>query len=90
MLLTVTAIVWLGLIGGLLLTPSHIGGVNNGDFGRMMEQIDLYWLDEQLTDTSSQLATKVIEGYSYREPFHPERLTSVDPTYSLLYPSMIK
>ena len=88
-LLTVTAIVWLGLIGGLLLTPSHIGGVNNGDFGRMMEQIDLYWLDEQLTDTSSQLATKVIEGYSYREPFHPDRLTSVDPTYSLLYPSML-
>ena len=88
-LLAATAIVWLGLIGGLLLAPGHIGGVNNGDFGRMMEQLDLYWLEPQLVDTDSQLATQVIEGYSYREPFHPERLTSADPTYSLLYPSML-
>lgn len=88
-LLMVTTLVWLGMIGALLLPRSHIGGVNNGDFGRMMEQLDLYWLEPQLTDTSSQLGTKVIEGYSYREPFHPERLTSADPTYSLLYPSML-
>ncbi len=88
-LLAMTAIVWLVLIGMLLLPTSHIGGVNNGDFGRMMEQLDLYWLEPQLADPDSQLARQVIEGYSYREPFHPERLTPADPTYSLLYPSLL-
>ena len=72
-----------------LLPSSHIGGVNNGDFGRMMEQIDLYWEQPQLADESTQLSWGVIENYAYREPFHPARLTSVDPTYSLIFPSML-
>ncbi len=73
----------------LLGTESHIGGVNNGDFGRMMEQIDLYWTEDMVYDLDAQLGTQVTEDYSYREPFHPERLTPADPTYSLLFPSML-
>ena len=73
----------------LLLPARHIGGVNNGDFGRMMEQIDLYWTRELLDHSSDQLATRVVEEYDYREPFHPQRLTSADPTYSLIFPSML-
>lgn len=88
-LLALTAALWIGLSCLELLPESHIGGVNNGDFGRMMEQIDLYWTQPQLDDESTQLGTLVIEDYSYREPFHPERLTSLDPTYSLLFPSMV-
>lgn len=72
-----------------LLPAEHIGGVNNGDFGRMMEQIDLYWAQPQLDDESTQLEWGVVEDYSYREPFHPARLTSIDPTYSLIFPSML-
>lgn len=72
-----------------LLPAEHIGGVNNGDFGRMMEQIDLYWAQPQLDDESTQFEWGVVEDYSYREPFHPARLTSIDPTYSLIFPSML-
>lgn len=88
-LLALTAAVWIGIACAELLPESHIGGVNNGDFGRMMEQLDLYWTQPQLDDESTQLGTQIIEDYSYREPFHPERLTSIDPTYSLLFPSMV-
>ncbi|MDD6050134.1 MAG: hypothetical protein PUC00_02505 [Clostridiales bacterium] len=73
----------------ILLPAQHIGGVNNGDFGRMMEQIDLYWTKELLDNSSDQLASRVVEEYDYREPFHPQRLTSADPTYSLIFPSML-
>lgn len=88
-LLALTAAVWVAIACAELLPESHIGGVNNGDYGRMMEQIDLYWTQPQLDDQDSQLGTLVIEDYAYREPFHPERLTSADPTYSLIYPSMV-
>ncbi len=89
LLLGTTAALCVVLCCWQLLPQEHIGGVNNGDYGRMMEQIDLYWMPEQLSDTSTQMATQVVEDYSYREPFHPARLTSVDPTYSLLFPSML-
>lgn len=74
-----------------VLPADHVAGVNNGDFGRMMEQIDLYWMPEQLEDESTQEETYVyvIEKFDFREHFHPERLTPKDPTYSLLYPSMV-
>lgn len=85
----IVAVVCIVLCCWQLLPAAHIGGVNNGDFGRMMEQIDLYWAQPQLTDESTQLEWSVVEDYAYREPFHPERLTSADPTYSLMFPSML-
>ena len=85
----IVALVCVVLCCWQLLPAEHIGGVNNGDFGRMMEQIDLYWAQPQLDDESTQLAWGVVEDYSYREPFHPARLTSIDPTYSLIFPSML-
>lgn len=89
LLLWATAAMCVVLCCWQLLPAEHIGGVNNGDYGRMMEQIDLYWMPEQLADTSTQMSAQVVEDYSYREPFHPVRLTSADPTYSLLFPSML-
>lgn len=76
------------LVGMTLLPGVHVGGVNNGDFGRMMKQLDLYWLPEQLEHDEQQLAYAVMEHYDYLTPFHPARLTPLDPTYSLIYPSM--
>lgn len=89
MVVSLTAVACIALSCWQLLPEEHIAGVNNGDYGRMMEQIDLYWQEEQLRDTSTQMSSQVVEDYSYREPFHPERLTSLDPTYSLLFPSMV-
>ena len=92
---TRTAAVWLCAVLAIticcwiLLPAQHVGGVNNGDFGRMMEQIDLYWTKELLDNSSEQAGIWVIEAYDYREPFHPQRLTSADPTYSLIFPSML-
>ena len=85
----IVALVCVALCCWQLLPAEHIGGVNNGDFGRMMEQIDLYWAQPQLDDESTQFEWGVVEDFSYREPFHPARLTSIDPTYSLIFPSML-
>lgn len=89
MVVSLTAVACIALSCWQLLPEEHIAGVNNGDYGRMMEQIDLYWQEAQLRDTSTQMSSQVVEDYSYREPFHPERLTSLDPTYSLIFPSMV-
>ena len=51
----IVALVCVVLCCWQLLPAEHIGGVNNGDFGRMMEQIDLYWAQPQLDDESTQL-----------------------------------
>ncbi len=73
----------------MLLPEVHIGGINNGDYGRMMEQTDLYWTEDITYDLSAQMGSRVVEDYTYREPFQLKRLTPADPTYSLLYPSLI-
>lgn len=88
-LLALTAAVWVAIACAELLPESHMGGVDNGDYGRMMEQIDIDWMPEQREDYATQGSFHVIEDYAYRDPFHPERLTSIDPTYSLIYPSMV-
>ena len=88
-LLTVTCMSCVILIAWLLFSPVHVGGVNNGDFGRMMEHLDIWWSQEQLDHADTQAGQFVIEDYSYRDEFHTERLTSLDPAYSLIYPSVI-
>ncbi len=80
----------IGMCCVLLLPSSHIGGVNNGDYGRMMEQMDLFWTPErsEIELRNPYGDKRVVEEYAYREPFHPERQTSADPTYSLIFVSM--
>ena len=72
-----------------VLPDNHLAGVNNGDYGRMMEQIDLRWAAEQIENASTQAQTCVVEKYALSEALHLSRLTSADPTYSLVYPSML-
>ncbi|MDD3335787.1 MAG: hypothetical protein PHI98_09790 [Eubacteriales bacterium] len=77
-------------IGCMLLLPQkHIGSVNNGDFGRMMNRLDIFWTQEYLDRSEEQLAYRVIEKYDYLDTFHPERLTSLEPTYSLVFPAAV-
>ncbi len=90
-LLWMCGLIGIGMCCFLLLPASHIGGVDNGDYGRMMEQIDLYWTPEraEIESKNPYGDKRVVEEYSYREPFHPARLTSADPTYSLIFVSMV-
>lgn len=88
-LVWITAMLCCVLFCWQMLPANHVAGVNNGDYGRMMEQIDLWWMPEQLEDESTQASAYVVENYTFREPFHPLRLTSLDPTYSLLFPSIL-
>lgn len=87
-LVTVCALLC-AVIGFCTLSPEvHIGGVNNGDYGRMMDQLGLFWTDDVAQDLAYQ-SSRVIEEYTMPEPFHPERLTALDPSYSLSFPAAL-
>lgn len=73
----------------VLLVPPRAGLVNNGDFGRMMEQLGLIWEDDVFYDIEAQLGKTVIETYAYREPLNLLKLTTLNPTYSLVYPATL-
>lgn len=76
-------------IGLWTLAPeSHIGGIYNGDYGRMMDQLGIIWTDDLMGDYETQ-TSRVVEEYALREGFHPERLTCADPTYSLIFPASL-
>ncbi len=69
----------------VFLPAEHPATVNNGDYGRMMKQLDLSWVTENHFDTSSQVLHKAIEQYVYLEPFNPLKLTPIKPTYTLYW-----
>ena len=62
------------------------GTVNNGDYGRMMDQLGLTWTGEYYYNYGAQAGTRVIEEFAYRDGFDFAKLTSLKPTYSLVYP----
>lgn len=65
------------------------GCVNNGDFGRMMEQLGLIWQGDIYYNTGAQLGRRVIETYAYRDSFDWTSLTFLNPKYSLVYPAAL-
>lgn len=81
-----TAVVMSGVI---LLGNPRAGSVNNGDFGRMMEQIGIIWQGDMYYNVDAQLGKRVIEEYAYREAFQPTALTFISPRYSLIFPASI-
>ena len=66
-----------------LLRSDRAGCVNNGDFGRMMSSIDLYWTSEA-EERGTELHW-VIEEYNWKAPFNWKRLTPLKPSYSLYF-----
>ena len=85
-LVTVCALIC-AVIGLWTLAPEvHVGGVNNGDYGRMMDPLGLYWTDEVAQDLTAQ-TSRVIEEYTTPVPFELGQL--VDPTYSLSFPAAL-
>lgn len=71
------------------LLPMRAGCVNNGDYGRMMEQLGLNWQDTILHQVDAQANHFVIENYAYRSGFDWRALTSLSPKYSLIYPASL-
>lgn len=69
--------------------PVRAGCVNNGDFGRMMEQLGLIWQGDVYYNTGAQLGHRVIETYAYRGSFDWTSLTFLNPKYSLVYPAAL-
>lgn len=75
--------------GIIQFTGTRAGCVNNGDFGRMMEQLGLIWQGDIFYDIQAQLSRSVIEQYAYRGDFDWTALTALNPKYSLIYPATI-
>lgn len=65
------------------------GCVNNGDYGRMMEQLGLTWTEDIYSNYSAQTGHSVIENYACTGRFDWTSLTFLNPSYSLVYPTAI-
>lgn len=79
----------LGMSAIVQFSPVRAGCVNNGDFGRMMEQLGLIWEGDIYYNVGAQLGRRVIETYAYRDSFDWMSLTFLDPKYSLVYPAAL-
>ncbi|MCH5287462.1 MAG: hypothetical protein J1E43_08565 [Christensenellaceae bacterium] len=88
---TVLAVLILALIMvcSIQFARPRAGTVNNGDYGRMMEQLGLTWSSEVYYDLDAQAGHQVIEEYAYRSGMDFAALTFLKPTYSLVYPAAI-
>ena len=80
-----TALLALGALFCIFLRDNHPVSINNGDFGRMMEQMGLTWSGIQYFDTKSQAGRRAIEEFAYLSSFEPIKLTPLSPTYSLYW-----
>lgn len=68
---------------------TRAGCVNNGDFGRMMEQLGITWEGDLYYDYQAQAGRGVIETYAYLGEFDWTSITFLNPKYSLAYPAAI-
>ncbi|MBQ3156621.1 MAG: hypothetical protein IJB81_06805 [Clostridia bacterium] len=88
-LLMATAVAWAVIIAWTILPDVHMGGVNNGDYGRMMEQLGLSFAQEQLENPETQAGLLVVEEYECTSDLDWRALTPLDPNYSLIYTSVV-
>ncbi len=73
-----------GMGAYLLLAVPRAGGINNGDFGRMMRVLGLTWQSDILYNPGEQATKHVIEHYDLVEGLNP-----ILAGYSLAYPSAL-
>lgn len=90
-IVAVTAIAALSMTLFLEFRIPHAACVNNGDFGRMMEQIGVTWTSENYFNSELQSNHQAIEQYAWSVPFDWRCLTPLRPTYSLyLFVSIVR
>lgn len=87
--LITVSVVAVGMAAIVLLANPRAGCVNNGDYGRMMNQLGLIWTEDFYYDTNAQAGSRVIEEYAYRTAFDLSAFTFIKPTYSLIYPAAV-
>ena len=70
----------------LTFIPSdHPVSINNGDYGRMMEQMNLTWAGNVFFDTDAQAGQTAIEEFGYTHSWDILKLTPIKPTFSLYW-----
>ncbi len=90
LLAMLSVLIMASVMSGIVQFASvRAGCVNNGDFGRMMEQLGLIWQGDIYFNTDAQLGRRVIETYAYRDSFDWTSLTFLNPKYSLVYPAAL-
>ena len=77
---TFTFLLALFMLLSTYMKNEHPGCVNNGDFGRMMEQLGITWTGDMYYDTDGQMSHQVIEEYEWNKPFDFKKLTPLEPT----------
>ena len=77
------------MVCSIQFASPRAGAVNNGDYGRMMDQLGLTWTGEYYYNYGAQAGSQVIEEFAHRDGFDFAKLTSLKPTYSLIYPVSI-
>lgn len=87
--LLLVSVAAVAMAASVLLADPRAGCVNNGDYGRMMDQLGLIWQGDVFYDVEAQLGKRVIEEYAYVEAFQPAALTFLSPRYSLIFPAAI-
>ena len=85
MLTLATGLVCGAVFIAIVLPPGHPACVNNGDFGRMMEQLDIAWSSVEYFDTASQAGRGAVEYYAYTKGPDLMKFTPLKPTYSLYW-----
>ncbi len=87
--LLATAAAWILIIAWTVLPEVHMGGVNNGDYGRMMDQLGITYTQELWAHPELQAGTMVVEEFDVTRKLDWKSLTPLDPNYSLIYPSAV-
>lgn len=82
--LTISAMAALIMLYVLFL-PERIGAYNNGDFGRMMDAMGLYYNEYDLLHQEEQYVTKITEEYVWLDTFDWTSVTTFNPTMSQVY-----
>ena len=78
------------ILGGAMLLfvclpADHPVSVNNGDYGRVIDHLDIMWSGDVYFDVAAQMGHKAIEEYNYVKPFDPLKLTPLKPTYTVYW-----
>ena len=73
----------------VLFVPERIGAYNNGDFGRMMDSMGIYFTEYDLIHQDEQYVTKVVEVYDWLDNFDWATVTPISPTMSQVFLSLI-